>query len=154
MSLEVEFSALSEGVAGDARGSLTLVAVNPHVLIADQLPAQFSPFLVVVIDDDDHEDPALVPGRTVTARIEAVGPDDIVLFVAQLRQAILPPPTALLRPRVQIIAQIPFTASKSGDFKISAHIVIVGEGEEVKGEVTAVRRVQVADTATLRPQVS
>ena len=154
MSLEVDFAALTEGVAADARGSLTLVAANPHVLVADQLPAQFSPILVVIVDDDDIENPAIVPGQTVTARIEAIGPDGVVLFVAQLRQPILPPSTPLLGARVQIVAQIPFTASKTGDFKISAHIVIVDENEEVKGEVTATRRVKVSDVASLRPQTA
>jgi hypothetical protein len=118
------------------------------------LPAQFSPILVVIVDDDDIENPAIVPGQTVTARIEAIGPDGVVLFVAQLRQPILPPSTPLLGARVQIVAQIPFTASKTGDFKISAHIVIVDENEEVKGEVTATRRVKVSDVASLRPQTA
>lgn len=151
MSLHIDFASLAEGVAGDARGSLTLVAVNPHLLIADQLPAQFTPFLVVVVEDDDTENPVIVPGRTVTGRIEALGPDSETLFVAQLRQPVVPPPSPSMRPRVQIIAQIPFTASKVGEYRVSASIAIVGDGEEVKSEVVATRRVKVSESTALTP---
>lgn len=154
MSLEIDFATLAEGVAGDVRGSLTLVAVNPHLLLADQLPAQFSLILVVVVQDDDREDPVIVPGSTVTARVEARGPDDDALFVAQLRQPVSPPPSPFLRPRVQIVAQVPFTASKAGEYRISAHIAIVGDSQEVKGEIVATRRVQVSDSAAMQSQTS
>jgi hypothetical protein len=152
MSLEIDFASLAEGVAGDARGNLTLVAVNPHALVADQLPAQFSPILVVVVVDNDAGNPAIVVGRTITGRIEARAPDDEVLFVAQLRQPVVPPPAPSLSPRVQIVAQVPFTASKPGEFRISAHIATVDEQENVIGEVTATRKVRVSDSASLRPQ--
>lgn len=149
MSLVIDFSAIAEGVAGDARGSLTLVAVNPHLLVADQLPAQFRLALVVLVIDNDTEDPVILPGRTVTAQIEARGPDDEALFVAQMRQPALSPNQPFLAPRVQIIAQVPFTASKVGDYKISAHIAIVGQGQELKGDILATRHVQVLDSASM-----
>jgi hypothetical protein len=149
MSLKIDFSSLAEGVAGDARGSLTLVAVNPHLLVADQLPTQFNLFLVVVAIDDDTETPVILPGRTVTAQIEARGVDDDALFVAQIRQPVLPSNPPFTVPRVQVVAQVPFTASKVGRYKISAHITIVGDGQEVEGEVTAIRQVQVSDTASM-----
>ena len=149
MSLEVDFASLSEGVASDFRGSLTLVAVNPHLLVADQLPAQFSVILVVVVIDNDTDDPTILPGRTVAAKIEARGPDDDALFVAQLRQPVTPPPPPSLAPRVQILAQVPFTASKVGLYRISAHITIVTDDQEVKGEVVATRQVQVSDSASV-----
>jgi hypothetical protein len=152
MSLEIDFSSLAEGVAADSRGNLTLVAVNPQVLVADQLPAQFSPILVVVIVDDDAENPVIVTGRTMTGRIEAIGPDDSVLFVAQIRQPVAPPPASSLHPRVQVVAQVPFTASKSGVFRISANIAVVDEHQMLMGEVTASRSVRVSDAASLRPQ--
>jgi hypothetical protein len=43
MSLAVSLATLAEGAATDGRGNVTLVAVNPHALAADQLPAQFTP---------------------------------------------------------------------------------------------------------------
>jgi hypothetical protein len=150
MSIKVDFAALAEGAAGDSRGNLTLVAVNPQVLVAEQLPAQFSLILVVVIVDQESNDPTITPGRNVTARIEATGPDGSVLFVAQLRQEIVRPPNPGLEPRVQIVAQVPFMAAKPGDFTISAHITVVGEGEEELGEITASRIVRVSDAAFFR----
>ncbi len=150
MSLEVDFVALAEGVASDARGNLTLVAVNPAVLVADQLPAQFAPILVLVVADNDLANPIIVSGRPVTGRVEAVGPDGEMLFVLQLRQAILAPAIPSLPTRVQVIAQVPFTATKAGDFRISAHVAIVGEEEKVVGEITAGRKVRVSDAASLR----
>ena len=149
MSLEVSLATLAEGVTADARGSLTLVAVNPHALIADQLPAQFSPVLVATIEDSDVEHAVIVPGLEMVARVEATGPDDVTLFIAQMRQVIAPPPHPTLQPRVQIIAQVPFAASKTGLYKISAHVAFVGAGEEVKGEVTIARQVRVTDAATM-----
>jgi hypothetical protein len=152
MSLEIDFASLAEGVAGDSRGSLTLVAVNPHLLVAEQLPTQFNLILVVVAIDNDTDDPAIVPGRIVTGKIEARGPDDDALFVAQLRQPVTPAPSPFLVPRVQIVAQIPFTASKVGAYKISAHIAIVADNQEVKSEIVATRQVRVADSASMGSQ--
>jgi hypothetical protein len=149
MSLEVSLATLAEGVTSDARGSLTLVAVNPYALIADQLPAQFGPVFVATIEDSDAEQPVIVPGINMSARVEATGPDDVVLFVTQMRQTVVPPPHPTMRPRVQIIAQVPFTASKKGTYTVSAHVAFVSEAEEVKGEVTITRRVRVADAASL-----
>jgi hypothetical protein len=87
----------------------------------------------------------------VTAQIEARSPDQDALFVAQLRQPVTPSPSPLLPPRVQIVAQVPFTASKVGEYKVSAHITIVGDDQEIKSEVTATRQIQVSDAVTMRP---
>ncbi len=154
MSLEIEFASISEGVATDARGNFTLVAVNPNALIADQLPFLFNPILVVVAVDGEPANPVIVPGRTLTGRIEAAGPDDEILFVAQMRQAITAPVIPLIPPRLQVVAQVPFTANKVGEFRLSAYITVVGEGEEVMGEVAAVRKIWILDAASARPQTS
>ncbi len=154
MSLVVNLAVLAEGAATDARGNLTLVAVNPQILIPDELPAQFSPIFVVVVQDDESEPSVIVAGRTVTARVEATGPDDAVVFFAQLRQAVLPTPHPTMYGRVQVIAQIPFTAGKAGNYTVSARVAIVGAREEVQGEVTATRSVKVADAASLRPKTA
>lgn len=151
MSLIVDFAAIAEGAATDARGILTLVAVNPNALIADQLPAQLSPILLVVAMDDDPANPVIVAGRTLTGRVEAAGPDNETLFVAQMRQGIVPSSIPAIPPRVQVVAQVPFTATKTGEYRLSAHITIVDDGEQVIGEVTAVRRVWVLDSASSRP---
>jgi len=149
VSLEASLATLTEGVAADARGNLTLVAVNPHALAAGQLPAQFAPVFVATIDDGDDENPVIIPGRTMTARVEAKGPDDVVLFVGQMRQPVAPPPDSILRPRMQIIAQVPFTASKTGVYTVTAHVTIVDENEEVKDELTITRAVRVTDANPL-----
>jgi len=120
-------------------------------LVADQLPAQFTPVLVAIIVDTDPENPVITAGRTMTGRIEAVGPDDSVLFVAQLRQPVSPPSIPLIRARAQIIAQVPFMAAKPGDFKISARMAVVDANENVMGEVIATREIKIADAASLRP---
>jgi hypothetical protein len=151
MSLEIDLATLAEGVAADARGNLTLVAVNPNVLGAEHLPAQFAPILVVIVADDDLTDPIIVAGRSFAGRIEAVGPDGEVLFVLQVRQGVLPPAIPSVPPRLQVVAQVPFTATKTGDYRISAHIAVMDEGEKILGEITAGRTVRVLDATALRP---
>ena len=46
-----------------------------------------------------------------------------------------------------------FTADKVGEF-VFRRITVVGEGEEVMGEVAAVRKIWVLDAASARPQAS
>jgi hypothetical protein len=150
MSLLIDFAALAEGVAADSRGSLTLVGVNAHLLLAEQLPAQFSPTLVVVVVDGDAEHPVLVEGRTVSARFEAKGPDGETIFVTQVRQQIAQPVFPSLRPRLQLIAQVPFTATKPGEFIVSANVTVTNSAEEVMGTVTATKQVRVSDAASIR----
>lgn len=154
MGLVIDFAAIAEGAASDARGILTLVAVNPYALIADQLPAQFSPILVVIAVDDESANPVIVAGRTLTGRIEAVGPDNETLFVAQTRQGIVPSAVPAIPPRIQVVAQVPFTATKTGEYRLSVHITVVDESEQVMGEVTAMRRVWVLDSASSRPRTA
>jgi hypothetical protein len=154
MSLVIDFVAIAEGVAADARGILTLVAVNSSALIADQLPTQFGPILVVVAVDDELANPVIAAGRTLAGRIEVVSPDNETLFVTQLRQGIVPSAVPAIPPRVQVVAQVPFTATKTGEYRLSAHITVVDEGERIVGEVTAVRRVWVLDSASSRPRTA
>jgi hypothetical protein len=150
MSLVVDLAVLAEGAATDARGSLTLVAANPHILVADELPVQFSPVFLVTVQDDAEDDAAiLAPGRPINAKIEVIGPDDEALFVSQLRQAVAPPPFEAIRPALNLLAQVLFTASKIGKYRVSAHIEVIGEGNEAVGEVTATRIVTVTDRASL-----
>ena len=151
MSLVVDLAVLAEGAATDARGNLTLVAANPHMLMADELPAQFSPVFLAVIDEAEDTDAPniLAVGRVINAKIEVVGPDDEALFVGQIRQAVMPPAYPSLRPVLQVIAQIPFTASKIGTYRVSAHIEVGGEAEQASTKITATRTVRVTDRASL-----
>jgi hypothetical protein len=148
VSLEVTLATLAEGVAADARQSLTLVAVNPHALIAAQLPAQFAPVFVATLDEGDEGDPVLLPDRTMSARVTVTGPDGEALFVTEMRQPI-PEAPPQLRPRMQIIAQVPFVASKVGVYTAGAHVTVVDGQREIKGEVTVTRQVRVVDSATI-----
>lgn len=147
MSLEVDLAVLAEGAAADARGNLTLVAANPHLLLADELPVQFAPVFLVVVNEPEEE--LLTPGRLINAKIEVSGPDGETLFVSQLRQAVTPPPAPAVTPRLNLISQIPFTASKIGTYKFTAHIEAIGSGNQAVGEITATRTVRVADRASL-----
>jgi hypothetical protein len=152
MSLVVDLAVLAEGAATDSRGNFTLVAANPHLLIAEELPVQFNlVFLAVVDDDEDDTAPPqiLTPGAVVTAKVEVTGPDSETLFFAQLRQVVVPSPYPAMRPRFQIVAQVPFTASKTGRYRVSARIEVTGQGEQAPAEVTAARTVRVADRASL-----
>ncbi len=147
MSLIVDLAVLAEGAATDARGNLTLVGVNPQLFIADNFPVQFTPFLIVALKDDDE---ILVPGRTISATVEATGPDGEVLFVFPLlRQTIAPSPYPALKPRVQVVGQVPFTASKAGDYTVSARITVSGDVETL-AEVSAARTVKVTDMPSLK----
>jgi hypothetical protein len=151
VSLAIDLAVLAEGVATDARGNLTLVAANTNLLVADELPVQFSPiFVVAVVDDDESQDPpVLTTGAIVSAKVEAMGPDSEVLFVAQLRQVVQPPPYPSLNPRMQLVAQVPFTASKIGVYKVSA-VITISDGIHPEAQVTATRKVRITDFASLK----
>jgi hypothetical protein len=151
VSLVVDLAVLAEGAATDARGNVTLVAANPSMLIAEELPAQFSPvFLAVVNEGEDGYPPSiLTPGRVIAVRIEVTSPEDEVLFVGQLRQAVAPPPYPDMQPILSVIAQVPFAASKVGRYTVSAQIRALGEGEHVLDEVTARRTVRISDRPSL-----
>jgi hypothetical protein len=154
MSLAINLAVLAEGAAQDARGNITLVAANPGLFIADELPAQFSPVFLVVVEETPgaNEDAQIIkPGRTLSARVEVRSPDEQILFYAQLRQVILPPPNTLVPLRLQVLAQLPFTASKTGEHKAIAHIQVIAEHEQLHGEVTATRTVTITDAASLKP---
>lgn len=151
MSLTVDLAILAEGATNDARGSLTLVGVNPTVFVAEELPAQFVPvFVVNVIDGNEAKPESLTPGAKVSARIEVQGPDGEVLFVAPLRQVVSPQPSPDVPPRMQVLAQVPFTASKPGPYRFSARIEAHDDSESEPAEVTAVRTVRVTDAASLK----
>lgn len=149
MSLVVDLAVLSEGAATDSRGNITLVGANPQLFIAESFPVQFSPFLLVALKDNEGSE-TLVPGRTVTATVEASGADGEVLFVFPLlRQMIAPPPYPALKPRAQIVGQVPFTASKTGDYTVSARIAVISESGQTLAEVSASRTVRVTDLPSL-----
>jgi hypothetical protein len=153
MSLAINLAVLAEAAATDARGNITLVAANPGLLIADELPAQFGPVFLVVVEETpwaNEEAQIIKPGRTLSARVEVRSPDEQIVFYAQLRQVILPLPNTLLPLRLQVLAQVPFTAAKTGEYKAIAHIQVTSEHEQLHGEVTAVRTVTVTDAASLK----
>jgi hypothetical protein len=157
MSLAINLATLAEAAATDARGNITLVAANPAALIADELPAQFSPVLLVVVEEaaaagTDENVQTIKPGRTLSAKVEVRSPDDEIVFFAQLRQVILPPLVPSLPLRLQVIAQVPFTASKIGDYRAIAHIQVIGEHEQLHGEITATRTAMITDAASLKPR--
>jgi hypothetical protein len=156
MSLAINLATLAEAAATDARGNITLVAANPAALIADELPAQFSPVLLVVVEEaaagTDENVQTIKPGRTLSAKVEVRSPDDEIVFFAQLRQVILPPLVPSLPLRLQVIAQVPFTASKIGDYRAIAHIQVIGEHEQLHGEITATRTARITDAASLKPR--
>lgn len=152
MGLIVDLAVLAEGAATDSRGNVTLVAANPHILVANEFPVQFAPVFVAIIADEAEDGPqpsVLVPGVTVTAKVTAEGPGEETLFVAQLRQIIQASPIPNLTPRFQLLAQVPFTASKSGTYKISADIEAL-DGARSLASVTAARKIRVTDVASTR----
>jgi hypothetical protein len=154
MSLAINLAVMAEAAATDARGNITLVAANPAILIVDELPAQLGPVLLVVVEETSpaNEDVQIIkPGRNLSARVEVRSPDEQILFFAQLRQVILPAPNKVLPLRLQILAQLPFTASKTGEHKAIAHIQVTSEHEQLHGEITATRTVMITDAASFRP---
>jgi hypothetical protein len=155
VSLVIDLAVLTEGIAADARGSITLVGVNPNVLLAETFPLQFSPFLFLTLKDEE-EAGTLSPGRVVAATVRATAPDGEVIFVAPaIRQVIAPAPFPALHPRVNVIAQVPFTASKNGTYLISARVTVLdGEGGAELAEVTAERTIMVSDLASLKSKAS
>lgn len=151
MSLAINLAVLAEGATFDSRGSLTLVAVNPQTLVAEQFPAQFAPIFVVTVGEDVEGDTykVIVPGHGVKSRVQATDPDGNVVFYTQLQQVVPPVPHPNLPPRVQLIAQVPFAAQKGGEYKVSGRIEVTsadGQEETVEAE----RKVLVVDLATLR----
>lgn len=79
MAIEVDWFGLSEGVATDARGSLTLVGFSPDFLIMPTLPAAMNLFLILRVTD--NEDPELIFNEKTEVTIDAqiYGPDGKVL---------------------------------------------------------------------------
>jgi hypothetical protein len=149
MSLVVDLAVLAEGAATDTRGNLTLVGANPHVLVADDLPTQFVPVFLVAVQEDSETTDILTPGRFLNAKIEVTGPDGEVLYISQIRQAIAPSPHPSLPPRLNVVGQVPFTASKIGKYQVSAHVEVLGGDNQAPAEVTATRTVRVSDQASL-----
>lgn len=153
MSLVVDLAVLAEGAATDVRGNMTLVAANPHILLSDDLPVPFVPIFLVAVEEDGETADILIPGRIVDAKMEVTGPDGEILFVSQIRQAVTPPPHPAIPPRLNVVSQVPFTASKIGRYLVTAHIKIIADGNQVAAEVTATRTVRVFDRASLdRPR--
>lgn len=151
MSLIVDLAVLAEGAAADSRGSMTLVGVNPNVLLAETFPVQFSPILLVTLKDD-QEAGTLTPGRLVAATVKATGPDGEVIFIAPaIRQVITPSPLPALPPKINVLAQVPFTASKNGTYTISARITVIdGDNGTELAEAATERTVIVSDLASLK----
>jgi hypothetical protein len=152
VSLIVDLAVLAEGAATDARGSLTLVAANPHILLADELPLQFAPVFVASVNEQEEpgESRSVIAGALVNVTVEARGPDNEILFHSQLRQVVQPPPVPTLHPRLQLVAQVPFAAIKAGEYLVSARFEIAGDGNARKSlEVTATRTIEITDRASL-----
>jgi hypothetical protein len=150
----MNLAALAEGVATDARGNLTLVAVNPQFLVTNDLPVQFAPFFIMIVEDDGREPIEMVPGHTLTAKVEAKGPDDAVVFFTQMRQMVATPSNSAVRGRIQVLAQIPFTAAKTGAYTISADLTFLAPDGEPHAHIEVSRSVNVIDVASLRPRTS
>jgi hypothetical protein len=151
MSVIVNLAVLAEGLGSDSRGLLTLIAVNPQSLVAEQLPAQFAPVFVVAIEEDASPGAAtfLAPGRTASVRVQAADEDGNVVFYSQQEQVVPPAPHPNLPARMQLIAQVPFAAQKGGLYEISARITLHGpDGQDE--EVRAARNILVMDVATLK----
>jgi hypothetical protein len=155
VSLVVDLAVLAEGMATDSRGNITLVGANPNIFLLEALPFQMSPFLLVALKDDEGAK-TLAPGRVIAATIRVTGPDGEVIFIAPAhRQTITPPPHPALLQRVNIVGQVPFTASKNGTYTVSAHITVVdGDSGASLAETTAERTVVVNDLASLKPKAN
>jgi hypothetical protein len=151
VSLIVDLAVLAEGAAADSRGSITLVGVNPNVLLAETFPVQFSPILLVTLKDDE-EAGTFRPGRVVAATVKATGPDGEVIFIAPaIRQVITPSPLPALSPKINVIAQVPFTASKSGTYTVSARMTVIdGDSGAELAEASTERTVIVSDLNSLK----
>lgn len=155
MSLSINLATLAEGAATDSRSNVTLVGVNPHVLLADELPTLLSPVFYVVVEEDEstpENSRVIIPGRMLSAKVDITSPDGEVVFVTQHRQVIVPPPASWVTVRLQVFAQLPFTASKSGEYHANARVTVVGDNDQILGEITATRKFKVADAAVLKPK--
>jgi hypothetical protein len=150
MSLVVNLAVLAEGAATDARGLITLIAANPQSLVSDQLPAQFAPVFLVVIEEANADAPRIIElGQPVSFRVQITGPDGNVVFFSQFQQQVPPPQHPSLPPRLQLLVQVPFSAPKGGEYVTSARIAVTcPDGHEEA--VEASRKVLVIDTASLK----
>jgi hypothetical protein len=148
VSLEIDLAVLAEGAATDSRGNVTLVGINPSLFLVENFPVQFSPVLLVALKEDESE--TLSPGRTLSATVEVTGPDDEVLFAFPIRQVIAPQPYRGLRPRAQVVGQVPFTASKIGIYTVSARIAVIGDDGKPIAEVSTSRQLRITDLPSLQ----
>ncbi|MFD9880113.1 hypothetical protein ACFWZT_01445 [Streptomyces alboflavus] len=141
MSPQVTFIGFAEGAIFDARGQLALVGFCPQANVVERFPAQVTPSLIVIIDDDD-EGKTLKLGRTANVRIVVTNEAGEVVFyveqstpVAELKKTGLPG-------RLALAAQFPITASKAGRYTYQATIRIA---ESDAAPLTAEASLRVVD---------
>lgn len=147
MSLRVDFIGFAEGAATDSRGNVSLIGFHPQVLIQDAFPSQVTPTLVLVASEDEQPAPLVVPGSIVTFRVEILGPDGDTLFVTEQQQPIGERRWRSLSGRLQVIAQIAFSANKPGDYKGRVTVTVTSAPPLV-----AEGTVRITDLATLEDE--
>jgi hypothetical protein len=137
MTLKVVTAALAEGVALDTRGNVSLVGFNPQMLTYERLPAQCSPAFAVALEDEEGAPPSIQPGRLLHIELQVTGTDGEVLFFAEDNQNLQNPKVEGIPPRVQLIANVQFTAAKAGKYAVTARF---NYPDEPDGPVEAASR--------------
>ncbi|MFE9685794.1 hypothetical protein [Streptomyces sp. NPDC006285] len=115
----------AEGATFDARGSMALVGFCPQATVVERFPAQVSPALVVVIDDD-IDGATLKLGRTAKIRLIVTNESQEVVFYVEQATPVSEIKNTGLPGRIALVAQFPITASKAGRYSYSATINITG----------------------------
>jgi len=153
MSLVVTLVTLAEGAASDSRGGITLVAANPQFLTAERFPAQLAPVFYAAVEDGEEgaQPPSIVPGRVVSLKLQVTAPDGEVLYFFQNQQSVLANPHPVHPIRLQVLVPVQFSASKSGDYTISARLAIALPGGE-QDEVVATRRIRVIEQTPVKSE--
>ncbi|MFF8485129.1 hypothetical protein [Streptomyces antibioticus] len=113
----------AEGATFDARGSLALVGFCPQVVSVERFPAQVSPALVVIVDDD-VDGTNLKLGRTANVRLIVTNEAREVVFYVEQATTVTEVKNTGLPGRIALVAQFPVTASKAGRYTYSATIKI------------------------------
>lgn len=153
MSPQITFMGFAEGATFDGRGSLALVGFSPQATVVERFPAQVSPALVMIVDDDD-DGAVLKLGRTAKVRIVVTNESGEVVFFVEQGSAVAEIKNTGLPGRLALVAQFPITASKAGRYCYSATINITeSDTPEMNGQASlrVVDQVWLDDHKSERP---
>lgn len=149
MTFELEYAVIAEAAVLDPRGNPNIIGFDIQWWTVPAFPATITPALCVALSSNEDEPSSLAEPLTVDTQFQVTGPGREVLFFSEARQAIAAPSPLQRSRRLKLIAQVPFTVAKTGDYVFHVHLTVLGE----VNPVAARRWLHVYDDASAREMV-